>query len=124
GDDGFERSLFTQSRCEFGAQGVQVALGFRFLLALEFQQFASAGDFLRECFHSLRNRLELNRQLSTLPTESFSLRSSYFHFGLESLRFTVGGSHAFLSLRKLIAQIGDRRDEFEHCGTRLLLLLL
>src|SRR6185437_15857306 len=123
-NDRFERTFLAESGREFGAQAVEMVFGFRFLLAFEFQQFASARNFFGQRFHALRNRLELDRQLSALPSKDFGLRSSRFHFGLESLGLAVSAGHALLSLRELISQIRDRRDGFEHCGTRLFLLLL
>ena len=53
GDDGFEGSSFAECRGKFRAQAIEMVFALGFLAALEFQQFASAGDFFCERFDAL-----------------------------------------------------------------------
>src|ERR1051325_7142940 len=95
-----KRSLLAKRSRELSAQAVEMVLGFRFLLALEIEQFAGTSDFFGQRFDTLRNRFKLNRHLSALPAKSFRLRTCGFHFRLQALCFAICRRHPLFGLRK------------------------
>ena len=80
GDHGFERSPLAQRSRELCPQRVETVLAFRLLFTFEFEQLTNLSNLLRQRFHTLRDRLEFDGQLSALAAKVFGLSARNRHF--------------------------------------------
>jgi len=73
GDDGFERTFLAKSCGKFGAQAIEMKLGFGFFETFRFEGLADVGDFGGQALHSLRDMLKFKSKLAALSTEGLNL---------------------------------------------------
>src|SRR5208282_618267 len=120
----FERSFLAERRGVFGADGVEVFLGFAFGRTLCLQGSAQARDLGGQAAGTLGNALEFQSDLSTLAAKGLRLGRSVRDFSLQPMFFPSNASQSFVGLRELIAQIGSSPDSFENGHSMRFLLLL
>ena len=124
GDDGFEGAFLAQSRCEFGAKGIQVRLPLRFRTFLVFDHTAQLAQFFCDPADALADGFKFESELAALSAKSVDLNVGITNFGFEAACFAVDSGKALFGLSELIAQTRRGRNGVEDRNARFFLLTL
>ena len=123
GDDRFERSLLAQRRGVFGADGVEVLLGFVLGRTLALEGLTQARDLGGQAAGALRNAFEFQSNLAALSAEGFRLRRGGCDLGSQTLLLAADARQPLLGLRELIAEVGSSADRLQNRRAMRFLLL-
>src|SRR4029077_19812579 len=108
GDHRLQRSFLAQTGGEFGAQHVQISLGFGFFEPLVLEEAPKLVELFGDSGNALRNRFEFEGELSALATEGLYLKVRVRDFSFETAGFAICSRESLFGLSQLIAKTRNR----------------